>query len=503
EQVGPITADELTDRFSRGDINSDTYTWREGFSDWIRLSTVPDFAELVKGAVASATENNQSIDGDQSTALWDDRPQEGDWEDTRRADTSEVFGQETAPQEGVDLFATQKGGQEPEPVGQSDASRAKDGGKQLFPEEKEEPSKPAAMTGQRGENSVLFSLSNLQELAMGSSPAPVASSLGEVGAASGSGSGLIDIRGMAASSASGKKGGGEFPQIVSVAAAPVLIAASGADKPKWVAPVLIALVAVLILVVGALVYFVKQNKEQPPAIALSTAPSQENLRSLAPREPAAKAVQIAKTGIETQTAPKQEEGTPPVVASSSEPVASREPKKDEKRKTTGVGKRKPKAEKKKIVVTDPSSSREPIPLPSRSKSKHEGKSDDLDSLIDAALDKGKQRGKKSQKREETPQREGSEEAQTKLPKTLERWEIQAGIKGVKERVASCFDRYKVPGLVMVKVSIGGNGRIESSSVSGRFAGTPTGSCVQSAVKSAVFPKFRGSPISITYPFNLR
>src|SRR5690606_25345911 len=72
-----------------------------------------------------------------------------------------------------------------------------------------------ALTGARNENSVLFSLSNLQALATGSggssasSSAPTASAPAaapRAGMATGEGSGLIDIRALA--SATGVVGGG-------------------------------------------------------------------------------------------------------------------------------------------------------------------------------------------------------------------------------------------------------------------------------------------------------
>ena len=48
-----------------------------------------------------------------------------------------------------------------------------------------------------------------------------------------------------------------------------------------------------------------------------------------------------------------------------------------------------------------------------------------------------------------------------------------------------------------------NGRVSNSNVQGTFAGTPTGDCVAKAVKSASFPKFKGSPQTVTYPYNFR
>ena len=70
-------------------------------------------------------------------------------------------------------------------------------------------------------------------------------------------------------------------------------------------------------------------------------------------------------------------------------------------------------------------------------------------------------------------------------------------------VANCFAQYKVPGLANVSVTIAKSGSVSSASVSGAFSGTPTGSCVERAVKGASFPKFKGAAQSITYPFMLR
>jgi hypothetical protein len=56
---------------------------------------------------------------------------------------------------------------------------------------------------------------------------------------------------------------------------------------------------------------------------------------------------------------------------------------------------------------------------------------------------------------------------------------------------------------MVALVIGKSGRVSSANVGGALAGTPTGDCVSRAVKGASFKKFKGSPMSISYPFILR
>ena len=77
------------------------------------------------------------------------------------------------------------------------------------------------------------------------------------------------------------------------------------------------------------------------------------------------------------------------------------------------------------------------------------------------------------------------------------------MRKIKGRVSRCFDRFKVPGLANVQVRIGKNGRVSSTTIKGIFSGTPTGSCVSSAVRAARFPRFKGAPITFTYPFVLR
>src|SRR5580765_7462823 len=45
EQVGPISEADVRARLDRGEIRGDTYIWKEGFADWLKLSAVPEFAD--------------------------------------------------------------------------------------------------------------------------------------------------------------------------------------------------------------------------------------------------------------------------------------------------------------------------------------------------------------------------------------------------------------------------------------------------------------------------
>ena len=64
-----------------------------------------------------------------------------------------------------------------------------------------------------------------------------------------------------------------------------------------------------------------------------------------------------------------------------------------------------------------------------------------------------------------------------------------------------FSQFKVPGMAMVNVVIAKNGHVSSATTTGKFAGTPSGSCVERAVKSASFPPSDG--LSTPYPFQLK
>jgi hypothetical protein len=77
------------------------------------------------------------------------------------------------------------------------------------------------------------------------------------------------------------------------------------------------------------------------------------------------------------------------------------------------------------------------------------------------------------------------------------------MSSVRGRVMGCYDKYDVAGVARVSVTIGKGGKITHASVTGEFAGTPTGECVAAAVKGASFPRFKGKPLSIGYSYLLK
>jgi hypothetical protein len=79
--------------------------------------------------------------------------------------------------------------------------------------------------------------------------------------------------------------------------------------------------------------------------------------------------------------------------------------------------------------------------------------------------------------------------------------VVAGFNAVRAQIAECYATYQVPGLAMANVVIAKNGKLSRVAVTGKFAGTPTGACVEGAVKTARFPPSDG--FVTPYPFQLR
>ena len=74
------------------------------------------------------------------------------------------------------------------------------------------------------------------------------------------------------------------------------------------------------------------------------------------------------------------------------------------------------------------------------------------------------------------------------------------MRGVQPRVQACANQYKAPGTAMATISVATGGRVNSVTVTGKFAGTPSGSCVEAAAKSAKFPPCKG--MTFPWPFTL-
>jgi predicted Zn finger-like uncharacterized protein len=180
DQVGPMTAAEVQERFARSEIDAETYVWREGFADWLPLAQVDQFAALATSGSTTAALGGGGGGHAAVAAMFGGGTDESG---TVRSDPGDLFAAASASSKHADDDSGDLFGRKPAAAAPASSAAAN-----------------AKLRGERNENSVLFSLNNLAQLASDKpAPAPAASASpgAATGAAGGEGSGLIDIRSMA------------------------------------------------------------------------------------------------------------------------------------------------------------------------------------------------------------------------------------------------------------------------------------------------------------------
>lgn len=362
---------------------------------------------------------------------------------------------------------------------------------------------PTSMKGARHEESVLFSLANIQALGMRGKPANATlpySAAGALGAGHGEpgvdASGLIDIRSMvsapalATTGASASAGAVCFSDLGSyaspISAAPVMLPATAEQRPGWLVPGLLGVGGILLLTVIVLVVILTVRKLEPQVVAVppSTPLPKENI-SVPPRVPDEAAEGLTdKAGAKVDTPEARIN-----VTSKRETLTSRA------RSHRGRSRRPQKSRRETIRgVAVPLHQTAPRIAPKKGEdTKGE---DPLNKLIDEAID-GKESLKRSVKRRDVSVPD------PRLPRSIGKADIQRGMQRIQGRVRACYEKFRVSGTAMVKITISGEGRLSSALVRGRFAATPSGACIRTAVMAARFPEFSGSPIRISYPFMLQ
>lgn len=102
-----------------------------------------------------------------------------------------------------------------------------------------------------------------------------------------------------------------------------------------------------------------------------------------------------------------------------------------------------------------------------------------------------------------PTEGGGDSGPAKPEKTgLDGKDIRSGMSAVAKQAQGCYDQHGVAGHVKIKATVDPSGKVTKADATGEFAGTPTGSCVASAAKSASFPEWSGAPMTISYGFTL-
>mgnify|MGYP006195058633 FL=1 len=544
EQVGPITVQEVESYFMSGRIAADTYGWRDGMGDWQHVADIPEFAHL-SGDVAGPNEATQIADSSgyggyeggggyddggvdatnvmqsplgaqESDSTMSDSPGAMGYGDPYPSDPgygeSYGFGGEESEENsgyggsfggygggmggelaaaggdeddgGAGMFAAFDGGADsdfmsfgtdsaPASNNGTNGSHGSNGGAALANN----------MVGQRNENSVLFSLSSLDNVA--------ASGGGGGGLSGGSshaedvplteGSGLIDIQALATAhksmSSGGDAAGGDnidpFAQGTMAMPALMPMGSHRSNKGLIAAAVGGGVLLLTLIVVLLVTVLGKDEAPQQPQIVEKVI-VQEKFIERPVDENAAKEAEAAEkaalAAAAADPAPSDEEG-----AVAAPEADDKEPSKS--RRTTQRSRKdnddKPEPEPEKAAPSKP-------------------KGDGIDRLL----------GELDEKKSEAPQKRASTSK-----KSLSRADVKNTIGRYQGRIATCAKSHNSAGkkgTVKVKFAIQPSGRVRGERiVSSGFKGTDVGNCVEKVVGQMKFPETSASKdVPVTYPFIL-
>jgi len=94
-------------------------------------------------------------------------------------------------------------------------------------------------------------------------------------------------------------------------------------------------------------------------------------------------------------------------------------------------------------------------------------------------------------------------AADKLPDELSKAAINDVMAKLGPQLYSCYEKFHVPGALVLSYVVGGNGTVQSVQVGSTFAGTPTGTCATDIAKETRFPSFKRERQQFKYLFYLR
>ncbi|MBK7535976.1 MAG: zinc-ribbon domain-containing protein [Myxococcales bacterium] len=502
DQVGPMTAADVQSRFRAGEIDAETYIWREGFADWLPVSQVEQFSAMFADQGAATDDSAGFVAA--AASLPDSKGQS-----SGAAAVSDLFGggpaAGAAADDDGDVFAARR------------------------PAAADNPSK---LRGERGENSVLFSLSNLAQLASDaprpqqSSSSSAASSSGAAQHGGGEGSGLIDIRSMA-SAYLGDKGSPKTasPSLGSPADLPVFTS-TGFGEPAVMVPIvrstaannnrllygLVGVVGLLAVVAVVMVVVVLRGGDSKPAqVAVNTAgavaggPGEPSATPGAGTPASGTAATDGKTSADPAPAGASDPGVPAAGSAaqpeSAPPVAAKDPAAATKRPERTTERSTDRTDPKKSTPTKSSTPTRAVVEDPPSKPSKPAKGDgggDCDAVA-CLVDPSQPCCKKSGGAKPSSGSSGAK-PDSSLPEQLDSSMIKAGIDKVKGRAQACGNKSSAKGAVKVRIKATPEGKVGSVDVLSS-PDDALGSCVASALRGASFPKTqRGMGFAYTLTF---
>lgn len=498
EQRGPLPPIELSQLFAKGSVGLDSYVWKEGFNDWKVAGEVPELVQILGGVGSTLRGETAKIATDSSTGVGGDLFSDSNGrEPTGEIDTHDnaFTGLDERPAAMDDPAAAPVAASTEDGSGPFGGLGGLGGGGM--------GAQPARMTGQRNENSVLFSLGNLQQLASrGGSPAeaspePPRAQGGPSPQASGEGSGLIDIRALAKSTTPGTRTAPSqaVDDLLSIGAsagggtlgAPLLgpapMQSSDGNRWLWIAGAAVAMIAIVGAGVG--VGMALGGSEDDGLEVAGQAPVE------AVPNPNANSNAGAAVVAEQEPAPEPEEAAAfeepaeePIEAPEFEEPAA-------KNTTTASSKQRTNTTRKRRTRSAAAGSAPADPAPTKRRS-----GNNLDALMDEVVGGSSPTPKKAATSSNSTSRGSGEQA------APSRSDVKTALQGVSGGVKACNQGNGGTATVDVAFS-GSTGRVSKARVvSGPFKGTPVGACIEKAVKRARVPRFKQSTFNVKFPYRL-
>ncbi|MCB9614583.1 MAG: zinc-ribbon domain-containing protein [Sandaracinus sp.] len=494
DQQGPFSPQQLGEMMTAGQIDWEAYVWKEGFDGWKPARDIPELVTAISGEEASPEASGEG-------AAFGADPFAGGGAAFAAAAPEAARASADA---GADLFA------QSDPASSPFGGGAEDDGVVASAPSPRVSQEQASMTGQRNENSVLFSLSNLQALATGGpsgAPAPSASGPSpsapapKAGHATGEGSGLIDIRALASATAapsggSAPSGGGGVPDdllsigggsggLGSSLGAPVL-APAAPEPEKNNKGLIVGLSIAGVAVVGLLVALVViLSKDPEPVAAVAGAAPQAAGGELANPNAAAPAVPAAAGVAPAVPAVPAAAGVAPT-AMAEEPAAE-EPEEDRPRGSTSTRRDRDRGSSSAMEAA-PARATSMADAPAASPMS--SSMGNIDDLLDRALGGG---SSMSSAMAEAPA------AMSNLPEQPGRDDVARGLRSISSSVEACGGG--TSGVANAAITFASTGRVSSVNVTG--VPPAVQSCVARTVRGARVPPFSRPTFNVNFPFRVR
>lgn len=525
-QTGPLSPSEVRVQFDAGTIDAETFAWREGMDDWVRMADVPELAGLL--GLKQALADNPNIErfptaGLEAVAGPEEMRQEAQASAPFAAQTSSSSSSssffdapEPAPQEPAKAVAAAAAAA-PAPAAEAPAAAAPASAAMASAASSEPAHHDDKMVGQRNESSVLFSLSDLTgEKKKADDDLPRTE-----------GSGLIDIRVLAQAQSSVSPdeaagadalggGGGGSASGPRLAVNPVIPLPTRRSNTGLYVGIGLGAVVIVGLLVAIIFVLMREDPAQAPmdvaaAGETATPPAQEPaaapVEEAAEPDPATEPEQVAATPdagdeadvaadavddavVEGDAAAPGADATPEQVAAATPQQTERTQQEPERTEPAARAEREERQEREERETP-----------PSTESSGRDTDTPRGEDAVNEALNliAGRQTGG-SDGNGDADEEEDEPEPTSALPETLSRNEVQSTIRRYGSRISGCREAdtpdsasYRVTFTIQPNGGVSGVSAEDSDSVA---------QCLAGVVSGMTFPRFSGAPIPVTFPFRL-